>query len=164
MSAKRMERFYRKLLSGVWTERLDAYERIAGDLKALGCKVMIENRWVDAKLLVGQIVSIHFKRRIGPCVLDFEERLKNFYRLLLAPLKSDTSDGYAATRQLLTDIYDDDDTAAHNEIREFFAGKSGGVSEEKSVLENLLLCYAAMMRRVQERSAALLSPMAAMPA
>ena len=163
MSAKRMERFYRKLLSGTWTERLDAYERIAIDLAALGCKVINENRWVDAKLLVGQIVSIHFKRRIGPCVFDFEERLKSVYRLLLAPLKTDKSEEYAETRQLLTDIYDDDDVVAYGEIREFFVGKCRGADEEQSVLENLLSCYTTMMRRVQERTAAFV-PTVALPA
>ena len=152
MKAKRTERFYRKLLSGVWKERLDAYERIAGDLRRLGCRIINDNRWVDVKLLIGQIISIHFKRRIGPCVLDFEDRLKAVYYLLLSPLKTDRSEGYAYTRQLLTDIYDDDDAVAYGEIREYFAA-CGKADAEKSVLENILICYTAMMRRVQERLA-----------
>ncbi len=152
MKTKRTERFYRKLLSGVWKERLDAYERIAGDLKRLGCRVINDNRWVDVKLLIGQVISIHFKRRIGPCVFDFEDRLKAVYYLLLSPLKTDRSEGYAYTRQLLTDIYDDDDTAAYREICEFFDVR-GKANAEKSILENILSCYTAMMRRVQERSA-----------
>ena len=162
MKIKRTERFYLKLLSGVWKERLDAYDRIARDLRALGCRIINDNRWVDAKLLIGQVISIHFKRRIGPCVLDFEERLRAVYYLLLSPLKTDRSEGYAFTMQLLTDIYDDDDASAYGEIREFF-GKKGLANAEKSILENLLTCYTDMMLKVQERSARF-APLTAFPA
>lgn len=157
MNAKisQMELFYKKLLSSVWSERLDAYEKIASDLKQRGCSIFNEDRWVDVKLLIGQIISIHFKKHVSSCVREFDEKLQRLYSLLLAPLRSDESSGHEDSMQLLIDIYDDDDEAARREIRRFFKSRAndGGLNENESVLENLFRCYARMMQRVRERGA-----------
>ena len=58
--------------------------------------------------------------------------------------------------QLLVDIYDDDDDAAKAEIGAFFRSKSAaGIDENESVIENIVRCYASMMRRVHDRTVSL---------
>ena len=163
MDTKKLERFYTKLLSSVWSERLEAYERIALDLKSLGCSVFSENMWVDFKLLAGQIISIHFKRRVKPRLDEFSEKLASIYSWLLSPLKKDASENYRDSMQLLTDIYDDDDEAAQCEIKAFFHDDNA-IDRERSVIDNLFRCYATMMCRVQNRAASFVLMNEALPA
>ena len=58
-----MEKFYRWLLSSEWSERLKAYAYIETDLRLRDCYVLNDDKWNDMKMLVGQILSIHFKLR-----------------------------------------------------------------------------------------------------
>ena len=73
-NTKPMARFYHDLLSVDWEERLQAYSVIEHDLKLRGYYVLNDDRWEDMKLLVGQVVSIHFKKHAPRDLEDFEEK------------------------------------------------------------------------------------------
>lgn len=148
-----MERFYRELLSADWEARLRAYEVIARDLRLRGCYMLDDDRWEDMKLLVGQIISIHFKKHAPRDLEDFEEKLSQLYSHLMGPLQADYSPGHMDSMQLLMDIYDDDDYTARNDIHRFFLGREACVpQEDQTVLGNLFHCYECMMQQVRERS------------
>lgn len=108
-----------------------------------------DDTWEEMKLLVGQIISIHFKKYPAGNVSEFTERLKELYALLLNPLREEKSSGHCLSMKLLMDIYDDDDIAAHQEIRNIFGRKA--YDETYSVLENLFNCYQRMMQMVKNR-------------
>ena len=151
---KPMERFYRDLLSADWEKRLRAYSVIEHDLKMRGCYVLNDDRWEDMKLLVGQIISIHFKRHAPRDLEDFEEKLSQLYTRLLGPLRMDYSIGRMDSMQLLMDIYDDDDYTAREEIHRFFSAEGAdGPQEDQTILGNLFRCYETMMQQVRDRSA-----------
>ena len=153
MNEKQWLRFCRKLLSTVWEKRLEAYEKIAADLKRAGCEIFDGEHADDAMLLTGQIVSIHFKRYFHNEQGAGGQWLTNLYLRLLSPLKTDTSRGYERTRQLFLDIYDDDDYAAQKEIGEFFSGETedAAPNENRSIIANIFACYMMMMQRVRRR-------------
>lgn len=144
-----MERFYRWLLSTSWTERMRAYAFIEKDLRMRDDWVFDDDKWEELKLLTGQIISIHFKRYPAKGLHDFTERLKVLYSLLLNKLSSDRSSGHRVSMRLLLDIYDDDNIAARQEIRNMFGRRE--YDESLSVLENLFACYEKMMDAVQSR-------------
>lgn len=149
-----MEKFYRNLLSNDWDERLRAYAAMEKDLRRRGCYALNDDKWEDMKLLVGQIISIYFKKHPVPNLDVFRRELVLLYRRLLEPLARDKSPGFQRSKQLLIDIYDDDDHAARQGIDAFFAAGSGLPNENKSVLGNLFRCYEHMMNEVRERSLA----------
>ena len=150
---KPMARFYHDLLSVDWEERLQAYSVIEHDLKLRGYYVLNDDRWEDMKLLVGQVVSIHFKKHAPRDLEDFEEKLSKLYTRFLGPLHMDKSEKHMDSMQLLMDIYDDDDDVARNDIYRFFT-KSGadGPQDDQTVLGNLFRCYETMMQQVKDRS------------
>lgn len=111
--------------------------------------VFDDDKWEELKLLTGQIISIHFKRYPAKGLHDFTERLKVLYSLLLNKLGSDRSMGHRVSMRLLLDIYDDDNIAARQEIRNMFGRRE--YDESLSVLENLFACYERMMDAVQSR-------------
>jgi hypothetical protein len=82
-------------------------------------------------------------------VLDFSERIVRLYEVLIRPLSEEQSKHHRFTMKLLMDIYDEDDKAAQQEIRQYFVQKD--LDEQKSVLESLFNCYETMMERVQSR-------------
>jgi len=151
MKARRigLEKFYRWLLSSEWSERLKAYAYIETDLRLRDCYVLNDDKWNDMKMLVGQILSIHFKKYPAESVLDFSERIVRLYEVLIKPLSEEHSKHHRFTMKLLMDIYDEDDKAAQQEIRQYFVRKD--LDEKKSVLESLFNCYEAMMERVRSR-------------
>ncbi|MBR2215924.1 MAG: hypothetical protein IJ849_09230 [Selenomonadaceae bacterium] len=152
IKADPLARFYRDLLSSEWHRRLRAYDVIEADLRGRGY-LLSEERWGDMKLLAGQVISIYFKHHVPGGLDEFREMLKKLYLRLTSPLFTDKTVDYAATQELLTAIYDDDDWVARREIKRFFQMKHPvGVREDKSILENLWLCYTFMMGQVQERS------------
>ncbi|SFT36473.1 hypothetical protein SAMN02910356_00262 [Selenomonas sp. GACV-9] len=144
-----MDKFYRWLLSTSWTDRLRAYAFIEKDLRAQAKWVLDDDKWEELKLLTGQIISIHFKRYPAKNIIEFTERLKDLYIMLLDKLGNDKSPGHCMSMKLLMDIYDDDDIAARQDIRNIFGRRA--YDEERSVLENLFHCYQAMMDAVQNR-------------
>lgn len=144
-----MERFYRWLLSTSWTERMRAYAFIEKDLRMRDDWIFDDDQWEELKLLTGQIIAIHFKRYPAKGLSDFTERLKVLYSLLLNKLSSDRSAGHRVSMKLLLDIYDDDNIAARQEIRNMFGRRE--YDESLSVLENLFACYEKMMDAVQSR-------------
>ena len=144
-----MEKFYQWLLSTSWNERLHAYKMIEKDLQMRELWKLDEDEWEEMKLLVGQILSIHFKRYPARNVREFSERIKELYALLLNPLGKENSPGHCKSMKLLMDIYDDDDIAARQDIRSRFGRRS--YDETRSVLENLFYCYQGMMQMVQKR-------------
>ena len=144
-----LEKFYRWLLSSEWSERLKAYAYIETDLRLRDCYVLNDDKWNDMKMLVGQILSIHFKKYPAESVLDFSERIVRLYEVLIRPLSEEQSKHHRFTMKLLMDIYDEDDKAAQQEIRQYFVRKD--LDEKKSVLESLFNCYEAMMERVRNR-------------
>ncbi|MBQ7477951.1 MAG: hypothetical protein IJT01_03505 [Selenomonadaceae bacterium] len=154
MKSKSLERFYRELLSVDWEARLRAYSAIEQDLKMRGCYELNDDRWEDMKLLVGQVISIHFKKHVPRDLEDFKEKLSQLYLRLIGPLRMDRSIGYLDSMQLLIDIYDDDDHAARDDIHRFFSTQGmRGPREDETVLGNLFRCYELMMQQVKDRSA-----------
>lgn len=144
-----MKKFYRWLLSSSWAERLRAYACIERDLRKRRRWGMSEDKWEDLKLLAGQIISIHFKKYPARDVQDFTDRLSRLYRVLLNPIAKEKSLNHAASMALLMDIYDDDDHAAHQSIRNFFGQHC--YEESCSVLTNLFRCYEDMMQQAASR-------------
>ena len=151
-----MEKFYRHLLSNVWEDRLQAYQAMEQDLRRRGCYALNDDKWEDMKLLVGQIISIYFKKHPVRNLGEFRRELISLYRRLLEPLARDKSPGHQMSKQLLLDIYDDDDDAAKQGIEAFFAAPGVLLAEKKSVLGNLFRCYEHMMDEVKERSLAMM--------
>ena len=151
-----MEKFYQQLLSNVWEDRLQAYATMERDLRRRGCYALNDDKWEDMKLLVGQIISIYFKKHPVRDLGEFRRELISLYKRLLEPLARDKSPGHQMSKQLLIDIYDDDDYAAQKGINAFFAAPGALLAEKKSVLGNLFRCYEHMMEEVEERSAAVL--------
>lgn len=154
-----MERFYRWLLSSEWPERLKAYAYIEKDLRLRNCYVLNDDKWKDMMLLVGQIFSIHFKKYPAASLRDFSERLTRLYDMLIKPLSEEHSKHHRSTVKLLMDIYDDDDLAAQQEIKAYFAHQN--LDERLSVLESLFNCYEWMMARIENRYAAAAAAMMA---
>lgn len=144
-----MDNFYRWLLSTSWAERLRAYAYIEKDLRHQKRWVMNEDKWEDMKMLVGQIISIHFKKYPAKDVADFSQRLTRLYKLLLAPMSEEKSRNHVISKNLLLDIYDEDDIAARQAINQFFHQKR--CRENQSVLDNLFRCYEHMMEQVMTR-------------
>ncbi|MBO6177878.1 MAG: hypothetical protein IKN12_09210 [Selenomonadaceae bacterium] len=140
--------FYRDLLSKNWEQRLNAYTIVENDLRQHGYK-MSEERWENLTLLVGQILSIYFKKHPPQNFKDFEGKLAILYQRLLSPLSRDKSLNFSKSQDLLISIYDDDDDAARAEIKEFFKEQA---NESESLLKNLFRCYETMMERVVVRS------------
>lgn len=144
-----MEKFYRWLLSTSWTDRLRAYAFIEKDLRMRAEWVLDDDKWEEMKLLTGQIISIHFKRYPAKNIIEFTERLKDLYIMLLGAMRQENSPGHCVSMKLLMDIYDDDDIAARQQIRNLFGRRA--YDEERTVLENLFHCYESMMDAVQNR-------------
>jgi hypothetical protein len=126
-----------------------AYAFIEKDLRMRDDWVFDDDKWEELKLLTGQIISIHFKRYPAKGLHDFTERLKVLYTLLLNKLSSDKSSGHRVSMGLLLDIYDDDNIAARQEIRNMFGRRE--YDESLTVLENLFACYEKMMEAIQSR-------------
>ena len=147
-----MEKFYRWLLSKTWPERLKAYEYIEEDLRLRNCYALNDDKWKDMKLLVGQILSIHFKKYPAVSLKEFSERLAKLYDMLIRPLAEERSIRHGFTMSLLMDIYDDDDSVAQQDIRNYFHRRD--LDERISVLETLFNCYEWMMARIENRYAA----------
>jgi len=150
-----MERFYHDLLSNDWEERMRAYEAMEMDLRRRGCYALNDDKWEDMKLLVGQIISIYFKKHPVRDLGEFRRELVLLYRRLLEPLSRDKSPGFRRSKSLLMDIYDDDDHAARLGIDAFFDAKANLLVTTKSVLGNLFCCYEHMMDEVRKRYAAI---------
>lgn len=131
-----------------------AYTAMERDLKRRGCYALNDDKWEDMKLLVGQIISIYFKKNPVRDIEEFRHVLVLLYRRLLEPLARDKSPGYERTKKLLLDIYDDDDRAAKKSIDAYFS-QSDLPEPSKSVLGNLFRCYEHMMNEVRERSLAI---------
>jgi hypothetical protein len=144
-----VEKFYRWLLSTSWTDRLRAYAFIEKDLRMRAEWVLDDDKWEEMKLLTGQIISIHFKRYPAKNIIEFTERLKDLYIMLLGAMRKENSPGHCVSMKLLMDIYDDDDIAARQQIRNLFGRRA--YDEERTVLENLFHCYESMMDAVQNR-------------
>ena len=144
-----MENFYRWLLSASWAERLRAYAYIEKDLRHQKRWVMNEDKWEDMKMLVGQILSIHFKKYPAKDVAEFSQRISRLYQLLLAPMSEEKSRNHIISKNLLMDIYDEDDIAARQAIQAFFRQKR--CQESHSVLDNLFRCYEYMMDLAMSR-------------
>jgi hypothetical protein len=144
-----VEKFYRWLLSTSWTDRLRAYAFIEKDLRMRAEWVLDDDKWEEMKLLTGQIISIHFKRHPAKDIIEFTERLKDLYVMLLGAMWKEKSPGHCVSMKLLMDIYDDDDIAARQQIRNLFGRRA--YDEERTVLENLFHCYESMMDAVQSR-------------
>ena len=111
-----MEKFYRWLLFSEWSGRLKAYAYIETDLRLRDCYVLSDDRWNDMKMLVGQILSIHFKKYPAESVMDFSERIVKLYEVLIRPLSEEHSKHHRFCMKLLMDIYDEDDKAAHHNL------------------------------------------------
>lgn len=139
---------YKDLLSNDWGRRLYAYSIIENDLKERGIDLK-DDEWDDFTLLVGQILSIYFKKKDVRDLVEFEKELTAIYRRLLSPLFIDSSKDYIETQKLLISIYDDDDRPAKEEIKEFFAKK---VQPKETVLSNIFKCYEFMMQKVIMRT------------
>lgn len=154
-----MEKFYRWLLSSEWPERLKAYSYIEKDLRLRDCYVLNDDKWKDMKLLVGQILSIHFKKYPAASLKEFSERLAKLYDILVRPLAEECSSQHRFSQRLLMDIYDEDDMAAQMDIRFYFGRQD--LDEQISVLECLFNCYEWMMGRIANRCAAATSAMMA---
>ena len=151
-----LARLYRRLFSRFWPERLKAYDMIADDLEQRGCRLFkikqLMPHEIDAKLLTGQIVSIYMKRLQSAQPLrlsEFVAELEKLYAFLLQPLRCEKSRGHRLVKRLLLGIYDEDDTAARQQIEAFFQKKPRA---ELSVLENMFRCYGAAMWEVRERA------------
>ena len=144
-----MKNFYRWLLSSSWAERLKAYSWIENDLRNRHRWMMSEDKWEDLKMLAGQIISIHFKKYPARNVQEFSNRLRRLYQMLLNPIAEEKSLNHATSMTLLMDIYDDDDVAARQSIRNFFGQHR--YEERCSVLANLFRCYEGMMQQVSSR-------------
>ena len=106
-------------------------------------------------MLVGQILSIHFKKYPAKDVVDFSQRLSRLYQLLLAPMSEEKSHNHIISKNLLMDIYDDDDIAARQAIQAFFHQKR--CQESHSVLDNLFQCYEHMMEQATSRYLAIMA-------
>ncbi len=106
-------------------------------------------------MLVGQIISIHFKKYPAKDVKDFSQRLTRLYKLLLAPMSEEKSLNHAISKNLLMDIYDEDDIAARQTINQYFHQKR--CKESHSVLDNLFWCYEYMMDQVTTRYLAIMA-------
>ncbi|MBO6305772.1 MAG: hypothetical protein J6M62_11975 [Selenomonadaceae bacterium] len=139
---------YKDLLSNDWGKRLYAYSIIENDLKERGIDLR-DDEWDDLTLLVGQILSIYLKKKDVRGVDEFEKELTSIYRRLLSPLFADKSKDYAETQKLLISIYDNDDSPAKKEIKEFFSKK---VQPKETVLSNIFKCYEFMMQKVIMRT------------
>ena len=150
-----MDNFYRWLLSTSWVERLKAYAYIEKDLRHQKRWVMNEDKWEDMKMLVGQILSIHFKKYPAKDVAEFSQRISRLYQLLLAPMSEEKSRNHVISKSLLMDIYDEDDIAARQAIHQFFHQKR--CQENHSVLDNLFQCYENMMEQATTRYLAYLA-------
>ncbi|MBQ1417104.1 MAG: hypothetical protein IIT82_02085 [Selenomonas sp.] len=150
-----MDNFYRWLLSTSWAERLRAYAYIEKDLRHQKRWVMNDDKWEDMKMLVGQIISIHFKKYPAKDVKDFSQRLTRLYQLLLAPMSEEKSRNHVISKNLLMDIYDEDDIAARQTINQYFHQKR--LKESHSVLDNLFWCYEYMMDQVMTRYLAVMA-------
>ena len=144
-----VKNFYRWLLSSSWADRLRAYTCIERDLRNRRRWSMSEDKWEDMKMLVGQIISIHFKKYPARDEQDFSRRLTRLYQVLLNPLANEDSLNHTASMRLLMDIYDDDDTAARQSIRSYFNLRR--YEPNCSVLTNLFRCYEDMMQQVTSR-------------
>jgi len=110
---------------------------------------MNEDKWEDMKMLVGQILSIHFKKYPAKDVAEFSQRISRLYQLLLAPMSEEKSRNHIISKNLLMDIYDEDDIAARQAIQAFFHQKR--CQESHSVLDNLFRCYEYMMDLAMSR-------------
>ena len=106
-------------------------------------------------MLVGQILSIHFKKHPAKDVADFSERIARLYQLLLAPMSEEKSHHHAVSKGLLMDIYDEDDIAARQAIHAYFHQKR--CQESHSVLDNLFRCYEYMMEQATSRYLAVMA-------
>ena len=148
-----LARLYRCLFSRFWPERLKAYDMIADDLEQRGCRLFkikqLMPHEIDAKLLTGQIVSIYMKRLLPLRLSEFAAELEKLYAFLLQPLRCERSRSDRLVKRLLLGIYDEDDTAARQQIEAFFQKKPRA---ELSVLENMFRCYGAAMWEVRERA------------
>ena len=144
-----VKNFYRCLLSSSWVERLRAYSCIERDLRSRHRWGMSDDKWEDMKMLVGQILSIHFKKYPARDIQDFTDRLNRLYKMLLSPIADEISHNHVVSMRLLLDIYDDDDIAARQSIRNFFGQHRYEVNY--SVLTNLFRCYEEMMQQVTSR-------------
>ena len=151
-----LARLYRRLFSRFWPERLKAYDTIADELERRGCRLFkikqLMPHEIDAKLLTGQIVSIYLKQRLPLKLSQFSYELEMLYAFLLQPLGAEASKDHRLVKELLLDIYDDDDDAAQRQVERFFQEKP---RRELSVLENMFRCYSATMWEVRNRSEAL---------
>lgn len=145
-----MKNFFQALLSTSWAERLQAYNAIEKDLRKEHTWGAEENQWGDMKMLVGQIIAIHFKRYPATNAVEFARRYYNLIDLLAKPLADEKSRYHQRTMSLLMDIYDDEDTATRAAIWDYFA--SGHGNEHEPVLTNLLHCYESLMSHVTEYS------------
>lgn len=143
-----MKNFYQALLSASWSERLEAYSAIETDLRQQHTWGMEENQWGDMKMLVGQIIAIHFKRYPANNEREFMRRYHKLIDLLAKPLACEPSHYHQQTMSLLMDIYDDEDKATRAAIWDYFAG--GHCNEHQPVLTNLLHCYENLMSHVNE--------------
>jgi len=142
-----LKNFYRDLLSNDWERRLYAYSLIESDLKARGI-VLSDDAWEDMTLLVGQILSIYFKKKDVRNLEEFKSELTSIYKRLLSPLLKDKSKNYADTQALLASIYDKDDPAK-KDITNFF---ENAVKPKDTALFNLFQCYEFMMQKVMLRT------------
>lgn len=153
-----LARLYRRLFSRFWPERLKAYDMMADDLERRGCRLFqlgpITPFAMDAKLLTGQMISIYMKKFMPMKLSAFVAKLEALYAFLLKPMRKETSPHHSAAKELLRDIYDEDDEVAPRQIEKFFATR---LRPELSVLENIFRCYCAMMRKAYERSMAALA-------
>lgn len=143
-----LRELYKDLLSNDWARRLYAYNIIENDLKERGIDLK-DDEWDDLTLLVGQILSIYFKKKDVRGLKEFERELTSVYRRLLSPLFIDKSKNYIETQKLLISIYDEDDSPAKTEIKEYFSQK---VQPKETVLSNIFKCYEFMMQKVMMRT------------
>ena len=149
-----MQHLYHGLMSRDWEERLAAYEELTAEVERLGVRFrdpsLREAAMQDFKLLIGQLVSIHFKKYPARGTADFMRRLMRLYVWMMKPLCQVPK---RLCSRLLADIYDDDDYAAQRQIRQYYAR----ANPTCSVLESVFGCYVWMMRRVKSRMLAVLA-------
>lgn len=149
-----MQHLYRGLMSRDWEKRLAAYEALTEEVERLGVRFqdpsLRETDIQDFKLLVGQLVSIHFKKYPARGMTDFMRRLMRLYVWMMKPLCQVPK---RLCSRLLADIYDDDDYAAQRQIRQYYAR----ANPTCTVLESVFGCYVWMMRRVKSRMLAVLA-------
>ena len=99
-----MKNFYRWLLSSSWADRLRAYTCIERDLRNRRRWSMSEDKWEDMKMLVGQIISIHFKKYPARDEQEFSRRLTRLYLVVLNRLADEGGRKSTASFCLLAGI------------------------------------------------------------